>query len=94
MKITDLDLKEMIAQIAVTVSPFVFGDLGPGTSAKTYTERARLQGEVMGRILVVLMEDEVHGDTVAQNVEACVRHMQEQTLKQLRSKMVRSAKSA
>lgn len=94
MKITNLDLEEMIVQIAGAVSPFVFGDLGPGTPAKTYTERARLQGEVMGRILAVLMEDEVCGDTIAKNAEACIRHMREQTLKQVRSKMVRAAQSA
>ncbi|EPJ2807937.1 hypothetical protein ACTHGN_000944 [Pseudomonas putida] len=94
MKITDLDLEEMIVQIAGAVSPFVFGDLGPGTSAKTYTERASLQGEVMGRILAVLMVDQVCGDTVANNVESCIHHMQQQTLKQLRSKMVRAAQPA
>lgn len=93
MKITDLDLEEMIVQIAGAVSPFVFGDLGPGTTAKIYAERANLQGEVMGRILAVLMEEEVCGDAVAKNVEACTRRMQEQTLKQLRMKMVRAAKS-
>jgi hypothetical protein len=93
MKITDLDLEEMIVQIAGAVSPFVFRDLGPGTSAKTYTERASLQGEVMGRILAVLMVKEVCGDTVAKDIEACTRHMQEQILKQLRSKMVRTARS-
>lgn len=85
MKITDLDLEEMIVQIAGAVSPFVFGDLGAGTSAKTYTERANLQGEVMGRILAVLMFEEVSGDEIARAITACACSMRKQTLMQMRN---------
>jgi hypothetical protein len=85
MKITDLDLQEMIAEIAGAVSPFVFGDLGPGTPAKTYVERAALQGEVMGRILAVLMSEKVCPDSIGQDIERCSTYMQEQITKQIRS---------
>ncbi|WP_338791092.1 hypothetical protein [Pseudomonas sp. AE27] len=89
MKITDLNLEEMLGEIAAAVSPFVFGDLGPETPAKTYVERTALQGEVMGRIMAVLMKDEICGDTLVEEVEACSRHVHEHTLKHLRSAMIK-----
>lgn len=42
-------------EIASTMSPIVFRDLGLDTPAKTYVEWACLQGEMMGRILAALM---------------------------------------
>ncbi|MFJ2982261.1 MULTISPECIES: hypothetical protein [unclassified Pseudomonas] len=85
MKITDLDLKEMIGEISGTVSSFVFKDIEPGAPAKTYIDRAALQGEVMGRIMVVLMNEQICAESIAQDVERCVGYMQDQIIKEIRA---------
>ncbi|AYN16683.1 hypothetical protein CHR29_16625 [Pseudomonas monteilii] len=85
MKITDLDLKEMIGEISGTVSSFVFKDIEPGASAKTYIDRAALQGEVMGRIMAVLINEEICPESIAQDVERCVGYMQDQIIKEVRA---------
>lgn len=85
MRITDLDLKEMIGEISGTVSSFVFKDIEAGAPAKDFIERAALQGEVMGKILAVLMNEEVRPDSIGKDIERCTAHMQEQITKQIRS---------
>lgn len=85
MKITDLDLKEMIGEISATVSTLVFKGIDAGAPAKDFIDRAALQGEVMGRILAVLMNEQICPDSIGQDVERCSAHMQDQIIKQIRS---------
>ncbi|UUC17530.1 hypothetical protein NOV18_20000 [Pseudomonas asiatica] len=85
MKITDLDLSKMIPEISVAVSSFVFGDLDPAAPAKTWIDRASLQGEVMGRIMAVLVNEEICPESIAQDVERCVGHMQDKIINEFRA---------
>lgn len=85
MKITDLDLREMLGQISDAVSPFVFAGLDATAPAKAWIDRADLQGEVMGRIMAVLMSEEVCSASIGQDVERCAGHMKEQMIHRIRA---------
>ncbi|WP_448177409.1 hypothetical protein [Pseudomonas putida] len=85
MKITDLDLSKMIPEISAAVSSSIFGDLDPAAPASSWIDRAALQGEVMGRIMAVLINEEICQESIAHDVERCVGYMQDQIIKQFRA---------
>ncbi|WP_313327021.1 hypothetical protein [Pseudomonas qingdaonensis] len=78
MKLTDLDLSKIIPDVSVAISTHIFGDLDAAAPAHAWIERAALQGEVMGRIVAVLMNEEICPESITQDVERCAGHMKEQ----------------
>ncbi|MCV4287862.1 hypothetical protein OH708_08095 [Pseudomonas capsici] len=64
MKLSDLDVGEMIGPISNAISPVIFEGAGESMPASELRARAKLHSEVMGRIMGVLL----CGDEVGQDV--------------------------
>ncbi|WP_282410547.1 hypothetical protein [Pseudomonas sp. PS02303] len=76
MKVSDLDVGELVSVISTAIAPLLFKDVDQNVAPHLWRERAKLNAEVMGRIMAVLQCGDDVGPDIHELVELCTRHMQ------------------
>ncbi|MFW3166272.1 hypothetical protein WBQ28_17465 [Pseudomonas syringae pv. syringae] len=77
MKVSDVDVGKMIGPINNAIFPVVFEGIDGGTPASELRERAKLQAEIMGRIMGVLLCGDEVGQDVTCFIEQSIKRMKE-----------------
>lgn len=75
MKISDVDLKDLLVAISGAVAEVLHKESPAGKPAQYFRERSELTAEIMGRITAVLRVDHL-GPTILDDIEKCVGLMQ------------------
>ncbi|WP_054070259.1 hypothetical protein [Pseudomonas syringae group genomosp. 3] len=76
MKISDLDVAELLGVISPAISDVLFRGLDRSTPANVWRERIKISAEVMGRITAVLQCGDEVGPDIQELIDICTRHMQ------------------
>ncbi|MGE8064230.1 hypothetical protein [Pseudomonas sp. NPDC089569] len=75
MKIADLDMAELIDAVGVALVPVIFKGVEKETPAYALRERARLNGEIMGRFAAVLYCGDEVGTDILELIDLFTAHM-------------------
>lgn len=76
MKISDLDVGELVRVISSAIAPVLFEGVDQKVAPHVWRERLKLNAEVMGRITAVLQCGDEVGPDIHELIELCTRHMQ------------------
>ncbi|UVL53939.1 hypothetical protein [Pseudomonas sp. B21-035] len=76
MKISDLDVIELLDVITQAISPVLFKGLDQNTAPHLWRERVKLNAEIIGRITAVLQCGDEVGPEIHDLIELCTRNMQ------------------
>lgn len=75
MKVTDLDVAELVDVIGQALVPVLYRGLDSSTAPHVWLERSRLNAEVMGRVAAVLQCGEVVGPEIFPMIDVCTSRM-------------------
>lgn len=76
MKVSDLDIPELLGVISPAISEVMFKGLDQSTPAHVWRERVKISAEVMGRITAVLQCGDEVGPEIHDLIALCTGHMQ------------------
>ncbi|PKH81915.1 hypothetical protein CXF97_13430 [Pseudomonas sp. Choline-02u-1] len=76
MKMSELDVAELISVISTAIAPTLFKGVDEKAAPHVWRERVRLNAQVMGRIAAVLHCGDEVGPDIHELIELCTRHMQ------------------
>ncbi|MFJ2549494.1 hypothetical protein ACIOVF_23950 [Pseudomonas sp. NPDC087612] len=68
MKISELDVNELVRKISVAIAPVIFSGVSENTPASLSRERVKIMSEIMGRIGGVLAS----GDELGPDLHALI----------------------
>ncbi|MCI3945553.1 hypothetical protein K0038_02595 [Pseudomonas syringae] len=77
MKISDLDVGKMIGPLNDAIFSVVFEGVDGSMTASALRERSKLQSEIMGRIMGVLLCGDEVGQDVTYFIEQSIKRMKE-----------------
>lgn len=77
MKISDLDVEELIGAISLAIAPVIFSDVTIETPAYVSRERVKIMAEIMGRIGGVLASGDEVGPDIHDLIAVYTSCMQE-----------------
>ncbi|WDG79142.1 hypothetical protein PUP68_12065 [Pseudomonas chlororaphis] len=75
MKISDLDVLELLEVITKAISPVIFKGIDQDTAPHLWRERMKLNAEIVGRITAVLHCGDEVGPDIRDLIEICTRNM-------------------
>jgi hypothetical protein len=76
MKISDLDVRELVDVISAAIAPVLFEGADQKVAPHVWRERVKLHAEVMGRVTAVLQCGDEVGPEIHEFIELCTQHMQ------------------
>ncbi|MFV3314127.1 hypothetical protein [Pseudomonas sp. NY15374] len=75
MKISDLDVGELVAAVSTAIAPIVFEGVDREVEPQVWRQRAQLNAEIMGRITAVLQCGDEVGPDIRELIDRCTDHM-------------------
>lgn len=69
-----MDQVKLIEEVAVALQPFYFANVSPHTTAVEYRKMFEAHARAVGRVVAVLMTDEI-GPDIRDKIEQAERHM-------------------
>lgn len=76
MKVSDLDVPELLGVINKALSPVLFRGVDQHSAPHLWRERVKLNAEITGRIMAVLHCGDEVGPDIRELIELCTRHTQ------------------
>ncbi|WP_405646490.1 hypothetical protein [Pseudomonas sp. Ld6] len=77
MKISDLDVAELVDVIGQALVPVLYRGLDASTAPHVWRERSQLNAELMGRLVAVIQCGDVVGPDVFPLIDVCTARMAE-----------------
>lgn len=75
MRVSDLDVPELLDVITKAISPVIFKGIDQDTPPHIWRERMKLNAEIVGRITAVLHCGDEVGPDIGELIEICTRNM-------------------